>query len=58
MAVEYLGIHIDSLTYIAILLFGLIAFVIIWTIAERKRQKKHHERLKRMKKNAELRIIG
>jgi preprotein translocase subunit YajC len=57
MAVDYLGIHIDSLTYISILLFGLIVFVAIWIISEIKRKKRHKRALNKLKK-AELKIIS
>jgi len=42
MGVSYVGINIDSFTYIALLLFALVFFVIIWIIAEIKRQKRHN----------------
>jgi len=44
MGVDYLGIHLDTLTYIALLLFALIIFIILWIIAEMRKQKKNHER--------------
>ena len=58
MEVDYLGINLGTLEYIAILLFGLTIFVVIWIIAEKKRQIRHNQRIRKLKKNAELRILG
>jgi UDP-N-acetylmuramyl pentapeptide phosphotransferase/UDP-N-acetylglucosamine-1-phosphate transferase len=41
MALDYLGIHVGTFEYIAILLFGLIIFVIIMIATERGRQRRH-----------------
>ena len=52
MQVSYLGINLGTLEYIAILLFGLIIFVIIMIATEKQRQKRHRiERVKQMHKN-------
>lgn len=51
MSVDYLGIHLGTLEYICILLFGLIVFILIMIITEKQRQKrnkvrhKHHNQL-------------
>jgi uncharacterized membrane protein len=42
MGVDYLGIHLGTLEYLAVLLFGLIIFVIIMILTERGRQRRHN----------------
>ncbi|MGY4884171.1 MAG: hypothetical protein ACP5NZ_01175 [Nanobdellota archaeon] len=49
MAVDYLGIHLGTLEYIAILLFGLIIFLIIFIATEKQRQKRHKAEMHRKK---------
>jgi hypothetical protein len=54
MGVSYLGIEMSGLTYIAILLFGLIIFVIIMIATERGRQRRHNrERMLRLRQKAD-----
>ncbi len=51
MSVDYLGIHLGTLEYVSILLFGLIIFVIIMIATEKQRQKRHRtERTREMKR--------
>lgn len=49
--VDYLGIHLNALSYIAILLSGLVIFLVIWIVSEIQRQKRraHHHRMERAK---------
>jgi Flp pilus assembly protein TadB len=60
---------ITLLVLIVIIIFGfcilwllfivLIAWIVLWIFFERKLQRKYHEeRLKKLKKSAELRIMG
>jgi large-conductance mechanosensitive channel len=57
--VDYLGFHITSFTYISLLLFALIVFIIIMIATEKERQRRHHtERLRIMKKHAELKMMN
>jgi hypothetical protein len=58
MGVSYLGIVVDTWTYIAILLFGLIIFVIILIATEKQRQKRHHHMELQKRRKAELRRIA
>lgn len=47
MSVSYLGISLNTLSYVALLLFGLIIFLIILILTEKDRQRRHkRERLK------------
>jgi preprotein translocase subunit YajC len=46
------------LTYVILLLVLLIILLIIWIIIEQGARKRYMKRLQRLKKNAELRIIG
>jgi uncharacterized membrane protein (UPF0182 family) len=57
MGVSYLGINISSGVYIVLLLAALIIFVSIWIAVEHTKQRKHHNRLKKLKK-ADLRLIN
>jgi hypothetical protein len=56
MTVSYLGIEIGGLTYIALLLFGLILFVIILIATEKQRQRQHHKILNKTA-NAKLKVL-
>lgn len=48
--VDYLGIHLNALSYIAILLSGLVIFLVIWIVSEIQRQKRrHHHRMEKAK---------
>lgn len=48
--VDYLGIHLNTISYIAILLSGLVLFLVIWIISEIQRQKRRkHHRMERAK---------
>jgi hypothetical protein len=59
MTVDYLGFHINAFTYISLILFALIVFVIIMIATEKERQRRHHtERLRIMKKHAELKMMN
>ena len=56
MSVSYLGIHLGTLEYIAILLFGLIIFVIIMIATENQRQNRQRaERARENRRMSELR---
>ena len=50
MAVDYLGIHLGTLEYICILLFGLIVFLIIFISTEKQRQRMHRMHMQRKKR--------
>jgi hypothetical protein len=54
--VDYLGIHVGTLEYIAILLFGLSVFLVIWIISEIKRIKRSKRALNKLRR-AEVRLI-
>jgi hypothetical protein len=41
MGVSYLGISLNALSYVAMLLFGLIIFLIIMILTEKDRQRRH-----------------
>lgn len=48
--VNYLGIQLNNLSYIAVLLLGLVIFLVIWIISEVQRQKRrHHRRIEKVK---------
>jgi preprotein translocase subunit YajC len=54
MEVSYLGLHIDSLTYVMLLLFFLVVFLVIWIFSEIKRQKRYNrKKLEKVKRAAE-----
>ncbi|HOC97268.1 MAG TPA: hypothetical protein PKJ54_03230, partial [Candidatus Pacearchaeota archaeon] len=56
MSVSYLGIHLGTLEYVAILLFGLIIFVIIMIATENQRQNRQRaERARENRRMSELR---
>jgi hypothetical protein len=55
MGVSYLGINLNTWTYLAILLFGLIIFVIIFIATEKQRQRRHHRELEKRMHHRELR---
>lgn len=51
MGVSYLGINLGTLEYVAVLLFGLIIFVVIMIATEKQRQRRHKaERARQMHK--------
>jgi preprotein translocase subunit YajC len=57
MGVFYLGIEISGLTYIVLLLFGLIIFVIIMILTEKQRQKQKKHRMVNKEENDKLKAF-
>jgi preprotein translocase subunit YajC len=57
MSVFYLGIELGSLTYIALLLFGLIIFITIIILTEKQRQKQRKHRKLNKEENAKLKAF-
>ncbi|HPD81982.1 MAG TPA: hypothetical protein PK357_02685 [Candidatus Pacearchaeota archaeon] len=57
MGVFYLGIELSGLAYIALLLFGLIIFVIIMILTEKQRQKRRYSIDLNKKENAKLKAF-
>jgi hypothetical protein len=57
MVVSYLGIEISGLTYIALLLFGLIIFVIIMIATEKKRQRTRDSNKRNKEENSKLKAF-
>jgi hypothetical protein len=57
MAVSYLGIELSGLMYIALLLFGLIIFVIIMIVTEKQRQRRKNHKTVNKEENAKLKAF-
>ena len=57
MSVSYLGIELGGLTYIALLLLGLIIFVTIMILTEKQRQKQRKHRKLNKEENAKLKAF-
>jgi NADH:ubiquinone oxidoreductase subunit 4 (subunit M) len=57
MAVSYLGIEISGLTYVALLLLGLIIFIIILIATENKRQRQRHFSRLNKEENSKLKAF-
>jgi len=57
MGVSYLGINLNALSYVALLLFGLIIFVIIMILTEKQRQKQKKHRMVNKEENDQLKAF-